>query len=307
MRQFVSFVCLCLFALHPAAAQQRDGSAARPLEVVLIPADGGTEDGTRADFLPLFDAMTGASGLHFRVRVGQSYGAAIEAVCTGLADIAWLGPVSYREARDRGCAELLAVESTGGSATYYAGIFARRDSGITAVAGLRGRSVAFGPPQSASAFVFPAGILMEAGLDPLTDITEVRIGDSHTSGLMALDNGLVDAAAASFVSFERAANSGAMDAARFRVIGRSRPIPNPPLVVARALPDAAKVKLRDTVSRLHELPGVRPEDIRGYGGKQVERYDTTLTDADFDAAFVPVEKIDAAFTAAMIRRAGASR
>lgn len=307
MRQLISFVCLCLFALAPAGAQIRDGSTARPLEVILIPADGGTEDGTRADFVPLFDAMTRASGLNFRVRVGQSYGAAIEAVCTGLADIAWLGPVSYREARDRGCAELLAVESTGGSATYYAGIFARRDSGITTTAHLKGKSVAFGPPQSASAFVFPVNILIEAGLDPLTDISDVRIGDSHTSGLMALDNGLVDAAAASFVSFERAANSGALDAARFRVIGRSKPIPNPPLVVAQALPDATKAKLRSTVSRLHELPGVRPEDIRGYGGKQVDRYDITLTDADFDAAFAPVEKIDAAFTAAMIRRAGTYR
>ncbi|MFN4185463.1 MAG: phosphate/phosphite/phosphonate ABC transporter substrate-binding protein [Hyphomonas sp.] len=307
MRQFISFVCLCLFALATAGAQIRDGSAARPLEVILIPADGGTEDGTRADFVPLFDAMTRASGLNFRVRVGQSYGAAIEAVCTGLADIAWLGPVSYRDARDRGCAELLAVESTGGSATYYAGIFARRDSGLTTAADLKGKSVAFGPPQSASAFVFPVNILMEAGLDPLTDISKVRIGDSHTSGLMALDNGLVDAAAASFVSFERAANSGALDAARFRVIGRSKPIPNPPLVVAQALPDATKAKLRSTVSRLHELPGIRPEDIRGYGGKQVDRYDTTITDADFDAAFAPVEKINETFTAAMIRRAGSPR
>ncbi|MFN3607920.1 MAG: phosphate/phosphite/phosphonate ABC transporter substrate-binding protein [Hyphomonas sp.] len=303
----MSLVCLCLFVLAPAGAQIRDGSAARPLEVILIPADGGTEDGTKADFIPLFNALTAASGLNFRVRVGQSYGAAIEAVCTGLADIAWLGPVSYRDARDRGCAQLLAVESTGGSATYYAGIFARRDSGIQSARDLKGKSVAFGPPQSASAFVFPVNILMEAGLDPLADLLEVRIGDSHTSGLMALDNGLVDAAAASFVSFERAANSGALDATRFRVIGRSKPIPNPPLVVARALPDATKAKLRSTISRLHELPGVRPEDIRGYGGKQVDRYDTTLTDADFDAAFAPVEKIDETFTAAMIRRAGTYR
>lgn len=307
MRQILSFVCLCLLVLAQANAQIRDGSPARPLEVILIPADGGTEDGTKADFLPLFDAITQASGLSFRVRVGQSYGAAIEAVCTGLADIAWLGPVSYREARDRGCVELLAVESTGGSATYYAGIFALKESGITSSAELKGKSVAFGPPQSASSFVFPASILMESGIDPLKDISEVRIGDSHTSGLMALDNGLVDAAAASFVSFERAANSGAIDPSRFRVIGRSKPIPNPPLVVAQSMPGATSAKLRSIVSRLHELPGIRPEDIRGYGGKQVDRYDTTLTDSDFDTAFSPVEKIDATFTAAMIRRAGTYR
>lgn len=304
MRLLIGLLCFGFFLLLPAGAQARDGSAARPLEVILIPADGGTEDGTRADFLPLFDALTQASGLHFRVRAGQSYGAAIEAVCTGLADIAWLGPVSYRQARDRGCAELLAVESTGGSATYYAGLFALKSSGIRAAGGLKGKSVAFGPPQSASAFVFPAGLLIEAGVDPLTDLSAVRIGDSHTSGLMALENGLVDAAAASFISFERAAAGGALDPARFRIIARSRPIPNPPLTVARALPAATKATLRATISQLHELPGVRPEDIRGYGGKQVDRYDTSLTDADFDAAFEPVEQVDADFAAAMVRRAG---
>lgn len=304
MRQFISLICLGVLFLLPAAAQARDGSAARPLEVILIPADGGTEDGTKADFLPLFNALTRASGLHFRVRVGQSYGAAIEAVCSGLADIAWLGPVSYRQARDRGCAELLAVESTGGSATYYAGLFALKTSGITDASALKGKSVAFGPPQSASAFVFPAALLLQAGLDPLTDLSQVRIGDSHTSGLMALDNGLVDAAAASFISFERAADAGVLSPARFRVIARSRPIPNPPLTVARQLPEATKATLRKTVSRLHELPGVRPEDIRGYGGKKVDRYDTSVTDADFDAAFEPVGSIDADFTAAMVRRAG---
>ncbi|HBQ50247.1 MAG TPA: phosphate/phosphite/phosphonate ABC transporter substrate-binding protein, partial [Hyphomonas atlantica] len=28
----------------------------------MIPADGGTEDGTKADFQPLFDAITQSSG-----------------------------------------------------------------------------------------------------------------------------------------------------------------------------------------------------------------------------------------------------
>lgn len=307
MRILAALLCIWMMGLQPALAQTRDGSAGRPLEVILIPADGGTEDGTKADFLPLFNALTKASNLHFRVRVGQSYAAAIEAVCTGLADVAWLGPTSYREAHDRGCAELLAVESTNGSATYVAGIFALKDSGITTADDLRGKSVAFGPPQSASSFVFPVGILLDAGIDPRKDLSQVRIGDSHTSGLMALDNGLVDGAAASFVSFERAANSGAIDASRFRIVGRSAPIPNPPMVAAKALSPAIKTKLRAALSKLHEQPGVSADDIRGYGGKRVDRYDITITNADFDAAFEPVAQVDDAFTAALVRRAGTYR
>ncbi|HEY3595536.1 MAG TPA: hypothetical protein VGL13_16725, partial [Polyangiaceae bacterium] len=54
-------------ASKPAASSTakwpRDGSAEKPLQVVLIPADGGTEEGTKSDFLPLFNAITKTQGL----------------------------------------------------------------------------------------------------------------------------------------------------------------------------------------------------------------------------------------------------
>ena len=76
----------------PAFAAQNDGSAEKPLRVVLIPADGGTEEGTKKDFQPIFDAISGHTGLKFDIKVGQSYNAVVEAMCTGAADIAWFGP-----------------------------------------------------------------------------------------------------------------------------------------------------------------------------------------------------------------------
>src|ERR1700744_3513487 len=87
----------------------RDGSVERPLEVMLIPADGGTEDGTKKDFLPLFEAVTRTQGLHFDVHVGQSYGAVVEAMANGQVDVGFFGAVSYLQAKKRAGAELLAV------------------------------------------------------------------------------------------------------------------------------------------------------------------------------------------------------
>jgi phosphonate transport system substrate-binding protein len=45
-----------------------DGSKARPLRVMLVPADGGTEDGTKADFLPVFNAVNRVTGLNFDIK-----------------------------------------------------------------------------------------------------------------------------------------------------------------------------------------------------------------------------------------------
>ena len=43
----------------------------------LIPADGGTEEGTIADFEPIFAAITREYGLHFDMKVAQSTGARV--------------------------------------------------------------------------------------------------------------------------------------------------------------------------------------------------------------------------------------
>jgi len=307
MKSWTLWPCLLLLCLlWGAPAGQAETKPGKPLllRVLLIPADGGTEDGTKADFKPLFDALTRATGLEFEVRVGQSYSAVIEGMCAGHADIAWFGPVSYLEARDRGCAELLGIEERGGSTHYYAGLFVLASSGIKSVEQLSGRRLALGSSHSASAFAYPLAILRDAGVDPLTDITALRLSESHTQSLMALNSGQVDAAGASLTSFERAMNQGGLEASRFRILAKSDQIPNPPLAVSVRLPDALKAKLRSALGKLHETPGVETDAIRGYGGKRVDRYITDFDEGDLDTAAARIAFIDDDFTAALIRKAG---
>ena len=66
---------------------------AKALNVLLIPADGGTESGTLADYQPIFNAVSRSTGLTFNLKVAQSYGAVVEGMCNGAADIAFVGPV----------------------------------------------------------------------------------------------------------------------------------------------------------------------------------------------------------------------
>src|SRR4030095_7120456 len=94
-----------LTAFPMAAGSLDDGWRQRPFRVVLVPADGGTEDGTRADFQPLFNAVARMTGRRCELTVAQSYAAATEAMCTGAAEIGWFGAVSYLQTKSRGCAE----------------------------------------------------------------------------------------------------------------------------------------------------------------------------------------------------------
>ena len=267
-----------------ACSGQESGKQAKTLDVLLIPADGGTESGTLADYRPLFDAAGKTASLDFNLKAAQSYGAVVEALCNGTADVAFVGPVTYLQARERGCAEILAVAVEDGKSEYFAGIFARKDSPVRSTADLRGKSVAFGDVNSTSSFVFPVAMLVHAGIDPASDLGPLRLTGSHANSLAALIEKRVDAAALSFDSYEKAVREGVPGASDVRVIARSEAIPYPPLVMNSKLPGGLKDKLRRAFAGISKAPGIRPEMIRGYGGKQVDGYDAYFPAERFDGA-----------------------
>jgi phosphonate transport system substrate-binding protein len=274
-----------------------------PLRVVLIPADGGTEDGTLADYRPIFGAVAHETGLKFDLRAAQSYSAVVEAMCNGTADIAFVGPVTFLQARKRGCAEILAVSVTSGQSIYYSAFFARRGGGITSLTDIRGKRAAFGDVNSTSSFVYPVAMLVEAGIDPVRDLRSVRLTGSHASGLSALIANQVDVAAMSFESYNKALRAKMPGAGDVVAIARSEPIPNAPLIMSTRLPEATKAVLRSAFQSIASRPGVTPEMVRGYGGAKVDGYDTHFPVARFAAASAKVAVVDARLTGALVERA----
>jgi phosphonate transport system substrate-binding protein len=293
------------FSPLPALAQaQHDGSSARPLRVVLIPADGGTEDGTRKDFQPIFNAITQATGLTFDIKVGQSYSAVVEAMCGGVADIAWYGPASYLQAKGRGCAELLALAVRNGESVYYSGIFARKDAKIDQLGDLKGKKIALGDVNSTSSFNVPVAMMMQASVEPQRDASVINMAGSHANVLKALAEGLVDAGGASFDSFEKAVNANAIDPSKVKVVAKSAPIPYPPLAIHPKVASAIKAKLREAFNNIHQLPGISKEQIRGYGGGKVDGYTANVSETDMANAGKLFDLVTSQVKADIIKKAG---
>jgi phosphonate transport system substrate-binding protein len=274
------------------AAWPRDGSKENPLVVMLVPADGGTEEGTKKDFEPVFNAITKAYGLNFDIKVGQTYGAVIEAQANGQVDIGFFGAVSYLQCKERGGVELLAVSVEKGQSVYYSGIFVPKDSPIKELKDLKGKSMAFGDPSSTSSFNYPAAMLIDAGVDPVKDLGKVVMAGSHVNSLKACAEGKVEACAASFDSLEKAINQKQIGADALRPLTKSEPIPNPPLAMHPKLPAEMKAKLRDAFKNVHKAEGVTPDMIRGYGGKKCDRYDTEYSEQEFMKAAAKLDKVD---------------
>jgi phosphonate transport system substrate-binding protein len=283
MRRHLLALGLAAAALTPLAAfaqAQHEGSDAKPLRVILIPADGGTEDGTRKDFQPIFSAIGQATGLNFDIKVGQSYSAVVEAMCNGAADIAWYGPASYLQAKARGCAELLALAVRNGESVYYSGIFARKGADISTLGDLKGKRIALGDVNSTSSFNVPVAMMLSAGVDPTRDVGAINMTGSHANVLKALSEGLVDAGGASFDSFAKAVNAKAIDPSKIEVVAKSLPIPYPPLAIHPAVDPAVKAKLREAFNKVHTLPGISKDQIRGYGGSKVDGYTAQVSEEE---------------------------
>lgn len=298
---FATFIGAALVATMPASAN--DGSKAHPLRVMLIPADGGTEDGTKADFMPIFNAVSRNTGLNFDVKVGQSYSAVMEAMCAKQTDIAFFGPASYIQVRDKGCAKLLAVAVQKGSPVYYSGLFARADAPYKSLKDTKGARLALGDIHSTSSFVYPVAMLMDAGVNPARDMSQVIIAGSHVNSLKAVAEGKADLSGASFDSFEKAVRQGVIDPSKVRVLAKSEPIPQPPLAMSTALPESIQKQLRDAFNRVHKAPGVTPDMIRGYGGSKVDRYDASFPESGMDAAGKKLALVDDQVKAEILKKA----
>lgn len=138
------------------------------------------------------------------------------------------------------------------------------------------------------------------------DAREHRFG---TVGVVALDrDGNIAAGTstggASFISFERAVNQGGLEASEFRLLIKSEPIPNPPIAMHPGLPQSVKASLKASLGDVHRTPGIRPESIRGYGGKQVDRYNTGASDALFEAMAGTIGFIDTDYQTAILLKSG---
>jgi phosphonate transport system substrate-binding protein len=116
----------------------------------------------------------------------------VEAVGTGRVDIGLFGPAGLVQAIDAHGARPVLASVRNGETTYKAQFNVRCDAGITEFEQLRGGTISFVSPGSASGYQFPYVTLKSIyGIDPDTEMTAIFAG-SHDASALAVYNGDVD-------------------------------------------------------------------------------------------------------------------
>ncbi len=222
-----------------ASKTLRVGSFDRPIVFAFTPSQDVAR--VTASGNAMASALATATGLRFKVTIPTSYAAQIESVCAGQTDIAAIAPLQMTLLLDKGCGtpilSALRKDEKGVLATTYnAQILVATASGITDLAGLKGKKFAFVDPISASGYLFPSLLVKnKTGQDPKTFFASTIFAGGHDKAALAVYSGQVDGAA----TFNDVRTNVGMPAdilTKTKVIDAAGPIPNDGIAVAKNFP-----------------------------------------------------------------------
>lgn len=209
-RKITKFVApLALTAVLMSACASANGAGSdkyvpEKLTVQFVPSQNA--DTLEAKAKPLEKLLGDELGIPVEVSVSTDYNVIVEAMDSKQVDVGFLPPTAYVLAKEKGAAEVIlqaqrfGVQDESGAPTeelvdfYKAMIIVKKDSPIQSVADLKGKKMGYQNVTSSAGFVWPAGKLLEADLDPLKDVDAVTL-KGHDQGVLAVLNGDVDAAA----------------------------------------------------------------------------------------------------------------
>jgi phosphonate transport system substrate-binding protein len=188
----------------PAAGEL--GSADNPIVITFVPS-GDTGKITKAG-TAIADCLSQMTGLTFKMEVGTTFAASIEAMGAEKAQIGFLNTFSVllAEQKYKIVPALVAIRkyatndldpdnALGGQLEpFYKGQFiANVNSNISKFADLKGKTFCFVDPNSTSGYIVPRIILKANGIDPDTDFAATQNAGSHPNVAIAVYKGDCDA------------------------------------------------------------------------------------------------------------------
>jgi phosphonate transport system substrate-binding protein len=210
-------------------------------------------------YRPIGDYIREQTGLSVRFTILSRYGSIIDNFRTEKMDGAFWG--SFTGA--------LAIQSLDiepivrplwldGTSTYHGYVLTRKDSGITSVEDMKGKTVAFVDRATTAGYVFPMAYFREHGVtDPDTYFKEYYFAGSHDATITAVLHKEVDIGCAKNTIFNIVAAKDPSIEKDLVILAESPKVPSNALGMRPDLDPGIKGKLRDALLSMHQNPAGR--------------------------------------------------
>jgi phosphonate transport system substrate-binding protein len=258
----------------PAAGKR---AWAEQVPVIRMGLLGGEND---ADRLARVDGykklMESTFQMPVKLLIAADYAGVIQAFAARQLEVAYMSPAAYAQAwlqSNGDVRPLVVTQEQDGSTSYVAVLYTRADSGIASLADMKGHSLAWSDPNSASGYLIPRSEFRAMGIDPEPGRYFSRTGfaGGHEQAAVAVLNRQYDAGVTwvsgvgdPMAGYSRGAlrmmvDKKMLDMKHLRILWTSRPVLNGPLTVRKDTPAA----FQEDMLRFHlALPTAHPDIYR---------------------------------------------
>lgn len=266
---FTSLMGLGLLPLWPEAIAQEE---IQELEFGVGPYFP-TPNETREQFEPLFEKIAADLGVEAKVVVTEDWIGISEALRAGTLDVAWLGPWGYVLAKhNTPSLEAIATVEYKEQPTYYSLLFARAgapfdtlEEAISLTQAEEKLSLSLADVGSTSGWLIPMAEFLRQDLDP-EEVFDYSEGASHAAQAIAVLSDQVDIASDFDRNLDVLDSTDRINKEDLKIIWRSEPLPNDPIVVRGDLPESIKTGLQEALVTLStaEAETLLPENYTGF-------------------------------------------
>jgi phosphonate transport system substrate-binding protein len=188
--------------------------AQQVFKITAIPDESPTELARKA--APLVTYLTQKLGMKVEFTPVSDYAAAVETLVNKQVDMAWFGGFTFVQANVRSAGKVVPLVQREEDAQFKS-VFITSQPDIKTLADLKGKTLSFGSASSTSGHLMPRNYLLEAKINPDTDLKRVAFSGAHDATIAAVAAGKVDAGALNISVWDKFVTDKKVDTTKVRV------------------------------------------------------------------------------------------
>ena len=228
--------------------------------VTTIPEEAATEQVRK--FTPIATYLEQRLGMKVDFTPVNDYPAAVEALVNKKVDLVWFGGFTHVQANLRSGGKIIPLAQREEDTRFQSVFIAKTNSGIKALADMKGKQVSFGSQSSTSGHLMPRSFLLQAGLTPEKDFRRVAYSGAHDATIASVVSGKVDAAALDITVWRKFVSENKVDTKDVDVFYTTPAYFNYNWSVHADMPAALQERVRKALLDLNPADPVHAEILR---------------------------------------------
>ncbi|MHB8881956.1 MAG: phosphate/phosphite/phosphonate ABC transporter substrate-binding protein [Thermodesulfovibrionales bacterium] len=232
-------------------------SRASELEIGLIPEQNIFNQKGR--YTPLGEYIEKKTGIKITFKILSRYGDVIDLLASKKLSAAFLGSFTGAVAMQKLDIEPIARPvHIDGTSTYKGYIFVRKDSGITSVSSMKGKSLVLVERATTAGYAYPLAYLKEKGINNIDSyFRESYFAGSHDAAINAVIGKRADIGCAKDTIYKRMSRRNPRIERELAIIGQSPDFPSNALCLRKDLDPSIHKRIRDVLLGMHTDPDGR--------------------------------------------------